>query len=234
MAKLDASLFTGIPPFSRLSAEQTREALDLATPRRWDEGSDVFRAGEDAERFFLLLDGTIRVIRTTADGEQVVPLHIPPGQLFGIAPAFNLQRYPATAVAAEECLTLCWPTRLWRPFVERYEGFATESWRTIGERMQQLHVRIEELATRAVEQRIACVLLQIVNQSGRKVEDGIEIPFPITRATIAEMTGSTLHTVSRLLSAWEKDGIVSSTRKHVTITDPHRLVLISGTGGDRN
>lgn len=230
MNKLDPSLLVHLPPFSRLTTDAIRGILDLATPQRWDEGSAVFHAGEEAERFFLLLDGTIRVLRTTADGEQIVPLHIPAGQLFGIAPAFNLTRYPATAVAAEECLTLCWPTRCWQGFVERHEGFASESWRTIGLRMQELHVRIEELATRAVEQRITLVLLQILNQSGRKVDDGIEIPFPITRATIAEMTGSTLHTVSRLLSAWEKDGIVASTRKHITVTDPHKLVLISRSG----
>lgn len=230
MNKLDPSLLAHLPPFSRLSADAIRGILDLATPQRWDEGVSVFRAGEEAERFFLLLDGTIRVLRTTADGEQVVPLHIPAGQLFGIAPALNLTRYPATAVTAEESLTLGWPSRYWSNFVERHDGFASETWRTVGERMQELHVRIEELATRAVEQRIALVLLQIVNQSGRKVDDGIEIPFPITRATIAEMTGSTLHTVSRLLSAWEKEGVVASTRKHVTVTDPHRLVLISRAG----
>ncbi|MHA3980105.1 Crp/Fnr family transcriptional regulator [Halovulum sp. GXIMD14794] len=231
MLKLDPSLLTGLPPFARLTVGQIHEILDQATPQRWDEGTSIFTAGAEAERFFLLLDGTIRVIRTTKDGEQVVPLHIPPGQLFGIAPAFNLDAYPATAVAAEECLTLCWPTRLWGTFVGRYEGFATETWRTIGDRMQELHTRIEELATRAVEQRIASVLLQLVNQSGRKVDSGIEIVFPITRATIAEMTGSTLHTVSRLLSAWEKQGIVSSTRRHIVVTDPHRLVLLSGAGG---
>jgi len=234
MSKLHASLLTDLPPFSRLSGEQIREILDLATPRRFDEGSEVFHAGDEADRFFLLLDGTIRVVRATTDGEQVVPLHIPPGQLFGIAPAFNLAAYPATAVAAEECVTLCWPTRHWQSFVQRYDGFASESWRTIGERMQQLHVRIEELATRAVEQRIASVLLQIVNQSGRRVERGIEIPYPITRSTIADMTGTTLHTVSRLLSSWEKQGIVASTRKHITITDPHKLVLISKSGADQS
>ena len=60
------------------------------------------------------------------------------------------------------------------------------------------------------------------------MEEGIEIAFPMTRQDISEMTGTTLHTVSRLLSAWEKDGIVSSRRKHVTVTDPHRLVVLSG------
>ncbi len=234
MSHLHTSLLSGLPPFSKLSDGQIREILDLATPRRFDEGAEVFHAGDEADRFFLLLDGTIRVVRATADGEQVVPLHIPPGQLFGIAQAFNLASYPATAMAAEESVTLCWPTRHWDSFVQRYDGFASESWRTIGERMQQLHVRIEELATRAVEQRIASVLLQIVSQSGRKSERGIEIPYPITRATIAEMTGTTLHTVSRLLSSWEKRGIVASTRKHITITGPHKLYLISKSGSDQS
>jgi CRP-like cAMP-binding protein len=45
------------------------------------------------------------------------------------------------------------------------------------------------------------------------------------------MTGTTLHTVSRLLSAWQKDGIVQSTRKHIVVTAPHRLVLLSGIEG---
>jgi CRP-like cAMP-binding protein len=234
MDNLDSSLLRGLPPFARLSSTQIREILDHATARRWDEAEVIFRAGQEADRFFLLLDGTVRVIRTTVDGEQIVPLHIPAGQLFGIAPAFSLKTYPATAVAAVECIALCWPVRLWSGFVDRYEGFATETWRTIGHRMEQLHLRIEELATRAVEQRVGSVLLQLVNQSGRRTEKGIEITFPITRATIAEMTGTTLHTVSRLLSAWEKQGIVASTRKHVTITDPHKLVALSGSGQDHS
>ncbi|KIC23525.1 helix-turn-helix domain-containing protein, partial [Leisingera sp. ANG-S3] len=62
-------------------------------------------------------------------------------------------------------------------------------------------------------------------------EEGIEIAFPVTRRNISEMTGTTLHTVSRLLSAWEKEGIVHSTRKHIVVTAPHRLVLLSGAQG---
>jgi CRP-like cAMP-binding protein len=93
--------------------------------------------------------------------------------------------------------------------------------------MTELHERIDEVSTRAVEQRVAAVILRLVRQYGRTVEDGIEITFPITRATISEMTGTTLHTVSRMLSAWEKKGIVASKRKHITVTDPHRMVLIA-------
>jgi CRP-like cAMP-binding protein len=228
LAKLDESLLTGLPPFARLDRAQIRAILDEATPRRFDAGSAVFGEGIPADRFYLLLDGYIRVVRTTRDGEQVIVLHIPPGQLFGIAPAIGRDTYPATAVCASEVLALSWPVRLWAEFTARYEGFAAETYRTIGARLGEMHSRVEELATRAVEQRVAAALLRLVNQSGRKSAEGIEIAFPITRADIAEMTGTTLHTVSRLLAAWEREGLLSSTRRHITVTAPHRLVVLSG------
>jgi len=170
----------------------------------------------------------IRVVRTTETGEQIIALHISPGQLFGIAPALKRDTYPATAIAAVECLSLSWPVRLWDTFVDRYEGFATETYRTLGERLGEMHSRIAELATKAVEQRVAAAILRMANQTGRKTAEGVEIAFPVTRQNISEMTGTTLHTVSRLLSNWEKEGMVKSARKRVVVTDPHRLVLLSG------
>ncbi len=231
VSKIDESLLTGIPPFRRLARGQIREILDLSVVKRFDEGAAVFSEGMPAERFYLLLDGHIRVVRTTPGGEQIIVMHIAPGQLFGIAPALGRDTYPATAVAAAETLALSWPATLWSGFVAGYEGFATETYKVVGERMNEIHTRLAELATQAVEQRLASALLRMVNQSGRKVEGGIEIAFPVTRQAIAEMTGTTLHTVSRLLSAWQKQGIVESTRRHIVVTQPHQLVLLSGAGG---
>lgn len=231
MSKLDESLLIGLPPFSRLPRAEIREILDRATPKRYAEGAAVFREGAAADRFHLLLDGFIRVVRTTPEGEQVIVLHIPPGQLFGIANAISRETYPATAVCASEVLALGWPSRLWTDFAARYDGFATETYRTLGARLGEFQSRVTELATQAVERRVAAALLRMANQSGRRTEAGIEIAFPVTRADIAEMTGTTLHTVSRLLSAWERDGIVKSTRRHVTVTAPHRLVVLNGAAG---
>lgn len=228
MPKLDESLLTGLPPFTSLARSEIREILDHATAKRYPEGAAVFREGAPVDRFYLLLDGFIRVVRTTPEGEQVIALHIPPGELFGIAPAIHRDTYPATAVAAAESLALGWPVRLWAEFGAKYAGFASETYRTLGARLGEFQARVTELATQAVERRVASALLRMVSQSGRKTEDGIEIAFPVTRADIAEMTGTTLHTVSRLLSAWEREGIVRSARRRVTVAAPHRLVVLSG------
>lgn len=229
--KLDESLLVGLPPFRQLERAQIREILDQAVSRRVEEGAAVFSEGMHAAHFYLLLDGYIRVVKSTPGGEHIIAMHIAPGQLFGIAPALGRDTYPATAIAAAETIALSWPVRLWAEFTAKYDGFATETYKIVGERMGELHSQLMELATQAVEQRLAAALLRMVNQSGRKVENGIEIAFPITRQNISEMTGTTLHTVSRLLSAWQKQGIVESTRRHIVVTDPHRLVLLSGVTG---
>jgi CRP-like cAMP-binding protein len=224
--KLDESLLSPLPPFLRLEKAQIRTILDQATSRRFDTGAPVFHEGAMAERFFLLLDGTIRVVKTTPAGEQVTSIHIPTGQLFGIAKALSRATYPATAVAASEVLALSWPTSIWDGFVSEYPGFATETYKMVGERLGELNSRIIEMSTQHVEQRIARALLRLISQSGRQVDQGIEIDFPITRKDVSEMTGTTLQTVSRLLSSWEKDGLVSSKRKKITVCDPHRLTVL--------
>ncbi|RVV98274.1 Crp/Fnr family transcriptional regulator [Mesobaculum littorinae] len=228
MPKLDESLLSGLPPFAGLDRAEIREILDQAASRRFEEGATVFREGHDADRFFLLLDGYLRVVRSTPGGDQVIVLHISPGQLFGIAPALQRDTYPATAIAAAESIALSWPVRLWSDFADAYPGFATETYKTLGERIGQVQQTLTEMATQAVEKRVAAAVLRMVNQSGRKADGGIEIAFPVTRQNIADMTGTTLHTVSRLLSGWEKAGMVESTRKHITVTDPHRLVVLAG------
>ena len=231
MKKLDESLLTNLPPFCKLARPQIREILDAATPLRFDAGTAVFSEGQAVERFYLLMDGHIRVLRTTPGGDQIIALHIAPGQLFGIGAALGRATYPATAMTADECLVLAWPNRLWAGFVERYDGFATETYKTVGERVSEMNNRIVEMATQQVEQRVACAILRLITQTGRKVEGGIEVGLPITRQNISDMTGTTLHTVSRLLSGWERDGIVLSERRKITVTAPHRLVLLSGATG---
>ena len=231
MNNLDASLLADIPPFRRLSRLQIQEILDQAQSKRFDAGRAVFSEGMPVDRFYLLLDGHIRVVRTTPAGDQIIVLHIASGQLFGIGAALGHKSYPATAMTADDCLTLSWPNRLWPDFVVRFDGFATETYKVVGDRLGEMTTRIMELATKQVEQRVASAVLRMITQTGRKVDTGIEIGFPITRQNISDMTGTTLYTVSRLLSAWEKDGIVASERRRITVTEPGRLQALSQAVG---
>ncbi|WP_371135550.1 Crp/Fnr family transcriptional regulator [Frigidibacter sp.] len=230
MIRPDINQLGAMPPFCRLDLRQLREILALSDSRHLTGGATVFDEGQPVRRFHLLMSGNIRLVRVTAEGDQIILLHIQAGQVFGIGAALGQETYHASAIAAGDCRVLSWPNALWPGFSSAYDGFAVETFRAFGARADEMSNRIVELSTQLVEQRIACALLRMIGQSGRKVAGGIEIGFPITRQNIADMTGTTLHTVSRVLSLWERDGVVKSTRCLVIVTDPHRLVVMSGAG----
>lgn len=230
MAQLDRSLISGLPPFEDLEDDALDEVLRPAHAMRYPPERAIFEQEQPATQFHLLLDGHIRVVRSTPAGDQVIARYINPGELFGIAVAMGRQTYPASAVAAVDCVVLTWPNSAWHDLATRFPSFAGRTYRVIGQRLEDTQARVVELATRQVEQRVAHALLRLANQAGRKTPQGIEIDFPISRQDIAEMTGTTLHTVSRLLSGWEQEGIIRGGRRKVTIADPHGLLRIADKG----
>ena len=112
-------------------------------------------------------------------------------------------------------------------FVEQNPHLAVNAMQTIGQRLQEAHTRIREMATEEVERRVAHAVLRLIDQAGRKEGNGIRIDFPISRQDIAEMTGTTLHTVSRLLSAWKERGLVNSGRKRIVVCALDDLIRLA-------
>lgn len=227
LSRLDRSLISGLAPFQGLDAVDLDRMIGQARSLRIAKDEAVFEQEGEAHSFFLLLDGHVRVVKTTPDGQQVIVRYISPGELMGIAHALGRTTYPASAIAAVDCVVLAWPGRLWPEFAAAFPDFGANTYRTIGGRLQDAHTRVIEMSTEQVDRRVAHALLKLVNQTGRKTDEGILIDFPISRQDIAEMTGTTLHTVSRLLTAWEEQGLVKSGRQKVTVTEPHQLLMLA-------
>ena len=236
MATVDRSLVANLPLFAGFSADELTEILHEARSLRIAKNRNVFEEGEDAHSFFVLLHGHVRASKTTPAGEQVVVRYVAPGETFGVAPAIGLKRYPATATAVDDSVALAWPSATWPRLVSRFPALATNTLQTIGSRLQETHTRVVEMSTQQVEQRVAHALLRLAKQAGHKVEHGVEIGFPISRQDIAQMTGTTLHTVSRILSGWEQRGLIESGRRRIVVREPHKLLVLAeeSPGGPPN
>ncbi|WFU13362.1 Crp/Fnr family transcriptional regulator (plasmid) [Rhizobium sp. CB3090] len=225
--RVDRTVLKTLPLFERMTDPDIDAMLKHAISRRVAMGDSVFEQGAPARSFFLLLHGRLKVTQVTQDGQQIIVRMVHPGDLFGFAMALRRTDYPGTAVAAAESVALGWPTEMWSCFVEQNPRLAMSAMQTIGQRLEEAHTRIREMSTEEVEKRVAHAVLRLCKQAGRAVDAGIRIDFPISRQDIAEMTGTTLHTVSRILSAWEAKGIVEGGRQKLTVTDGERLLILA-------
>lgn len=224
---LDRTLLRGLPLFERMDSAALDDVLSRAATQRYAPGDVVFDQGETADRFFVLLHGRLRVTQVTPEGQQIVVRMVSPGDLFGIAKALQRPDYPGTATAVLESIAVAWPMSAWSDIVDAHPAFAVNAMQVMGERLQEAHSRIREISTEVVERRVGHAVLRLASQSGYPEKDGIRIDFPISKQDIAEMTGTTLHTVSRILTNWEEAGLVSGGRQKLLVKNPHRLLLIA-------
>ncbi len=202
--------------------------------RRVPLGDAVFEQGQKASQFYLLLHGRLKVTQVTPEGQQIIVRVVHPGDLFGFTQALQRDDYPGTPVAAAESVVMCWPNEVWGSIVEQNPHLAVNAMRTIGQRLQEAHTRIREMSTEEVERRVAHAVLRLMDQAGRNEAEGVRIDFPLSRQDVAEMTGTTLHTVSRLFSAWESQGIVKGGRQKLLIRDKERLEALAEGTSDRS
>ncbi|MGE3274412.1 MAG: Crp/Fnr family transcriptional regulator [Vicinamibacterales bacterium] len=220
----------GVRPAALFSALEPNAVADVRAAARVAHvapGAAFFREGEPAAAFFLLNSGSLKLTQVTPDGHQVVLRLLGAGDAFGGIAAFDGARYPVTAEAVTASSAWEWPGDVMSHLMERHPRLALNALRIVALRLHELQVRYRQLATEKVERRVARALLRLVQQAGRRVESGVLIDLPLSREDIAQMTGTTLYTVSRIVSRLEQDGILEAGRQRVVIRRPHGLVKIA-------
>ncbi|HUG42992.1 MAG TPA: Crp/Fnr family transcriptional regulator [Acidobacteriota bacterium] len=218
---------TRVRIFEGLDLEALESVAAAARSVQKEPEANFFVQGQKASKFFVVISGRVKVSQVTPEGHQIVVRYAGAGEMFGCVPLFGGDEYPATATAVTRCKALTWNRAAVDRLTERFPRIAINALELLGKELSGLRARYRELATERVERRIARALLRLVGQAGRKVEDGVLIEFPLSRQDLAELTGTTLHTVSRILSGWEQKGIVRSGRRRIVIRSPHGLVSIA-------
>jgi CRP/FNR family transcriptional regulator, nitrogen oxide reductase regulator len=215
------------PLLRGLSAAALEQVAARATEKRVAAGETLFREGEPATTLYLVVSGRIKLTQLAADGHEVILRFVGPGDAVAALALFEDTAYPLTASSVIKSVLLAWHRDVVQELFQRHPPLAVNAMRLLSERLREVQERFRELATERVAQRIARALLRLVRQAGRRVEGGVLVDIPLSRQDLAEMTGTTLYTVSRVLSEWEGQGILESGRERVVVKRPHALVALA-------
>lgn len=214
-------------PFQGLRAAELQGVFDAAHRRHVEQDAFFFHQGEPATACYVLIDGKAKLTQVTPEAHQMLVRFVAPGEEFGIIAALSNAVYTLSAQAVGDCLVLAWHGETLARLMERYPRIALNALETVASHYKRLLNRCQELVTQRVEQRLARALLRLARQAGQKAEGGVLIDLPLSRENLADMTGTTLYSVSRILTNWERQGLVEAGRERVVIHHPHALVAIA-------
>jgi len=224
--KIDPLKLRQVNVFQNATDEDLKLIAGHGIERSIEEGEFFFFQGDPADYLYVLISGRAKLMQTNPAGQQVNLRTINEWQMFGALGAVrDGATYPATAQALENSTALALKSEYLNELMKTRPYLSFDLMKLMTGYIQEMQERYRELATEKVERRIARSLLRLAAQMGTKNEGGIELTF--TRQDLAEMSGTTLYTVGRTLSDWERQGLVEAGRERVLILNPHGVVSIA-------
>lgn len=212
-----------LPFFRHLPPDAIAEINRLFEDRDFAAAQAIYFEGDPGANLYLVASGKVKLLRPALKGREVVLDVLRGGEYFGhLAPAMQLS-YAETAVAQTDCCILQISAENFQKVLTHYPNVTFEVLKAIGQRLEESQEIIKQLSMYTVEQRIAAALLRLAKKLGEQKQMGLLIQIPFSRQDLAAMTATTVETVSRVMSRFSAEGLISTGRKWVVLKDLEQL-----------
>jgi CRP-like cAMP-binding protein len=215
------------PLFSGIMAGDYTGIAAAARVKEFARGETLYFEGDSVRQILLLTSGFVKLTQLGLGGAEVILRLGGPGDVIGVADLAE-GRHRTTAQAFRLCRGLVWDAAAFKALVARFPVLHQNMVRILDGHLLELEQRFREVATERVGPRVARQLVRLQEKIGQPVDGAVDIS--VSREELAQMTGTTLFTISRLLSAWEARGMVKPRREAVTICDVQSLRAVCDEG----
>ncbi len=204
-----------------LSRDEVVKLASCARPKAFARDESLFMQGQPARCLVLIRTGSVKITQISSSGNEVILWMYGRGNVLGVLSDPNGDCHPSTGRAMEPTTALVWDCATLQSLMEACPRIRQNLSQVLMSRLHELEERFREVATEKVPRRLALALIRLSKHVGKKVQEGVEVS--LSREELAQMTGTTLFTISRILSQWSKQDFVESRRESVLLRDPGRL-----------
>jgi CRP-like cAMP-binding protein len=212
-----SALFAGLKPAAY------RDIASCARPRIFSRDETMFMQGHPIREHVLLRSGMVKVTQVGSSGIELLLWMHGPGESVGIPNDAPHCWHACSARALQQCQALTWEDSCFQALIAKHPQIGMNINRLLALQLSELEQRFREISTETVPMRLSFALLRLANQLGTPVRGGIEIC--LSREELAQMIGTSVFTVSRILSKWGKQGFVAPRHRAVVVLDSGRLML---------
>jgi CRP-like cAMP-binding protein len=219
-----------LPFFQHLSPQAIIEINSLFSDHDFVAEQAIYFEGDPCENLYLVASGKVKLTQAGLSGREVLLDILQGGEYFGNLAILNQQGYAETAIAQTDCCILQISSQNFETILARYPEVTLKVLKAVGERLEESQEIIKQLSLYTVEQRIAAALIRVAKKLGEQKQTGILIQIPFSRQNLAAMTGTTVETVSRVMSRFSAEGLISTGRRWVALNDLERLGQVAKEG----
>jgi CRP/FNR family transcriptional regulator, nitrogen oxide reductase regulator len=216
-----------LPFFKGLPDEAISQINPLFKAEGYTTDEFIYFAGDRAAKLYVVAEGKVKLLRHAPTGQEVILDVLLPGEFFGSLPILGENSHTDTAQAYTSGCVLTITGADFQKILEQYPTVSLTLLEIVSARLLEAREAIHHLSASPVESRLATILLKLANKLGKEQDNALLIQLPLSRQDLADMTGATVETISRLMSQFRKQKLIDSGRRWVAITDRDRLKEIA-------
>jgi CRP/FNR family transcriptional regulator, nitrogen oxide reductase regulator len=220
-----AALVQRFPLFSNVSLLECREIASAAREQEYSRRQIIYLEGDPVRQVVLLTSGHVKIVQCGRNGNEVILRLNGPGDVVGTFGLCTQACHRSMAQALSPSKALVWEAAVFESIAQGIPVLRRNTTHILSKRLEDLEERFREISTERVSVRLSHEILRLLNQVGRRVNGVVEIS--LSHEDLAQLIGTTLFTVSRLLSDWDQRGIVSTRRKSVSVHNLQALVELA-------
>jgi len=199
----------------------------IVTDQAFGKGENIFAEGEEANGFYVVITGRVKIFKLSPDGKEQILHFFGPGEPFGEVPVFAGQHFPASAEAMEESRVFFFPRKSFVDLIKRNPSLALNMLAILSKRLRRFAALIDDLSLKEVPGRLAAYLLYLSDQ-----DRGVEVlELTVTKAQLASLLGTIPETLSRILGRLSTQGLIETDGRRIRIMDREALRDLAESGG---
>jgi CRP/FNR family transcriptional regulator, dissimilatory nitrate respiration regulator len=214
--------------FSGIADADLETLARMVVRKTFPRQATIFGEGKEAQGFFILVTGQIKLVKTSLEGKEYIIRLVGPGETFAEAAVFGEIPYPATAIALEDCQTLFFPRGPFLHYLAASPALARNMLATLSRLMFHLTKQLEDLSLKEVSARLARYILERCQATHGEIAAGRQCELPTTKTQLAAYLGTISETLSRTLSRFKSLGLIEVDKGKITIMDPVALEKMAG------
>jgi CRP/FNR family transcriptional regulator/CRP/FNR family cyclic AMP-dependent transcriptional regulator len=214
---MDIRLFRKVPLFEVLKDEDLEAIARVTITRSYDKDQGIILAEEEGNALFIIASGQVKVSIVSENGREMILSLLGEGAVFGELSLLDGKPRSANVVATQDTALYMVRRADFLQLLYKVPQIAIGLLAELAARLRKTDRKIEGLALLDVTSRISETLLQLAEEQGSQTEFGVTLSARPTHQQLANMSGTTRETVSRVLKRLENQGYISTEGRSITI-----------------
>jgi CRP/FNR family transcriptional regulator, polysaccharide utilization system transcription regulator len=211
--------------FQRLTTDEVEQLNFKKDFRHYKRGDVLYKEGNRISGFYCINSGIIKVYKTGFDGKEQIIRFAKSGDIIAYRSVLSDEAACTSAKVIEDCMVCFIPSEILISFVKINSSFAFELIKLACHELGEANSFITDIAQKSVRERLAEILLVLVNEFGINEQGFLKIT--LTREELANIVGTATESVIRLLSEFKSDNLVELNGRNIKILNTKRLEKIS-------